>query len=148
MATARDLIKSKDNASIFLVDSGATAFNAMKLMAEHNIGALLVKGLDGNIQGIVSERDFILKLEVLGRTPEETPVVEIMTHHVLYVESTQPLEDCMVLMNEKGVRHLPVFEGQKLVGMISIRDVLREIIIEQKTMISHLEHYIHGGAQQ
>lgn len=147
MTTARDLIKSKENASIFLISADATAFDAMKLMAEHNIGALLIKGLDGNIQGIVSERDFILKLEVLGRAPQETPISEIMTESVLYVESTQALEECMLLMNEKGIRHLPVFDGKKLIGMISIRDVLREIIIEQKTMIAHLEHYIQGGSQ-
>lgn len=146
MATARDLIKNKENSSIFLIASDAMAFDAMKLMAEYNVGALLVKGTAGNIQGIVSERDFILKLEVLGRTPQETPIVEIMTDNVLYVESTQSLEECMSLMNEKGIRHLPVFEGQNLVGMISIRDVLREIILEQKTMISHLEHYIRGGS--
>ena len=148
MATARDLIKSKENASIFLIGSDATAFDAMNLMAKHNVGALLVKGGDGSIQGIVSERDFILKLEVLGRVPQETPIREIMTDNVLYVESTQSLEECMALMNEKSVRHLPVFEAEKLMGMISIRDVLREIIIEQKSMISHLEHYIHGGSQQ
>ncbi len=147
MATARDLIKNKENSSIFLVTSGSTAFDAMKLMAKHNVGALLIKGTDGNIKGIVSERDFILKLEVLGRLPQETPIGEIMTSNVLYVESTQTLEDCMALMNEKGVRHLPVFEGATLMGMISIRDVLREIIAEQKSMISHLEHYIRGGAQ-
>lgn len=148
MATARDLIKSKENASIFLISADANAFDAMKLMSLHNIGALLIKDTDGNIRGIVSERDFILKLEVLGRTPQETPIAEIMTDNVLYVESTQSLEECMALMNEKSVRHLPVFDGKKLIGMISIRDVLREIILEQKSMISHLEHYIHGGAQQ
>jgi CBS domain-containing protein len=147
MATARDLIKNKENSSILIISADATAFDAMKLMAKHNVGALLIKNLDGNIQGIVSERDFILKLEVLGRVPQETPISEIMTNNVLYVESTQALEECMALMNEKSVRHLPVFDGPKLIGMISIRDVLREIIIEQKSMISHLEHYIRGGAQ-
>lgn len=147
MATARDLIKNKESSSVFLVSADATAFDAMKLMAKHNVGALLVKGVDGSIQGIISERDFILKLEVLGRTPQETPVGEILTANVLYVESTQSLEECMSLMNEKAIRHLPVFEGKKLIGMISVRDVLREIIAEQKSLISHLEHYIRGGGQ-
>lgn len=147
MATARDLIKNKESSSVFLISADATAFDAMKLMAKHNVGALLVKGVDGSIQGILSERDFILKLEVLGRTPQETPVGEILTANVLYVESTQSLEECMSVMNEKAIRHLPVFEGQKLLGMISVRDVLREIIAEQKSMISHLEHYIRGGGQ-
>jgi len=145
MTTARDLVKHKESSSIFLIASDANAFDAMKVMAEHNVGALLVKGEDGNIRGIVSERDFILKLEVLGRDPQQTPILEIMTDDVLYVESTQSVEECMVLMNEKNIRHLPVFTGKKLIGVISIRDVLREVINEQKSMISHLEHYIHGG---
>jgi CBS domain-containing protein len=147
MATARDLIKGKENSSIFLISADSTALDAMKLMAKHNVGALLVKGVDGSIQGIISERDFILKVEVLGRIPQETPIGEILTANVLYVEGSQSLEECMGLMNEKSIRHLPVFEGKKLIGMISIRDVLREIIAEQKSMISHLEHYIRGGAQ-
>jgi len=146
MATARDLLKNKDGSSALLISSDATAFDAMKLMAEHNVGALLVKGADGGVQGIVSERDFMRKLEVLGRPAQSTFVREIMTDKVLYVESTQSLEECMVLMNDKSIRHLPVFEAGKLIGTISIRDVLREIIMEQKSMISHLEHYIRGGA--
>ncbi|MGC1375313.1 MAG: CBS domain-containing protein [Anaerolineales bacterium] len=146
MATARDLLKNKDGSSALLISSDATAFEAMKLMAEHNVGALLVKGADGGVQGIVSERDFMRKLEVLGRPAQSTFVREIMTDKVLYVESTQSLEECMALMNDKSIRHLPVFEAGKLIGTISIRDVLREIIMEQKSMISHLEHYIRGGA--
>jgi signal-transduction protein with cAMP-binding, CBS, and nucleotidyltransferase domain len=86
-------------------------------------------------------------LEVLGRSAKDTQVREIMTDKVLYVESTQALEECMSLMSEMRIRHLPVFEDGKLIGMLSIRDVLRGIITEQKSMISHLEHYILGGKQ-
>jgi CBS domain-containing protein len=147
MATARDLLKNQGKSSTWSIAPDATAFDAMKLMAEQNVGALLVKGADGNVEGILSERDFVRKLDVLDHAAKDTRVREIMTSKVLYVESTQSLEECMALMNEKHIRHLPVYDGEKLVGLISIRDVLREIIVEQKSMISHLEHYIRGGAQ-
>jgi CBS domain-containing protein len=147
MATASDLIKNKRRSPSLSISSDATALDAMKLMAEHNVGALLVEGADGKVAGILSERDFVRKLELQGRTAKETLVREIMTERVLYVESNQSLEDCMGLMNEKHIRHLPVYDGEKLIGLISIRDVLREIIVEQKSMISHLEHYIRGGAE-
>ncbi len=147
MATARDLIKNKRRSPSLSISPDATALQAMKLMAEHNIGALLVEGPDGKVMGILSERDFMRKLELQNRAASETFVREIMTERVLYVESTQSLDECMGLMNEKHIRHLPVYDGEKLIGLISIRDVLREIIIEQKSMISHLEHYIRGGAQ-
>ena len=147
MATAHDLLKHQRRPSILSVTPDATAFDAMKLMAEHNVGALLVEGADGKLEGILSERDFMRKLEVQGRSAKETYVREIMTERVLYVESTQLLEECMALMNDKRIRHLPVYEGEKLIGLISIRDVLREMVVEQKSMISHLEHYIRGGAQ-
>jgi CBS domain-containing protein len=147
MANARDLLKNKGNSFILSIAPNATAFDAMKLMAEHNVGALLVQGVGGKLEGILSERDFLRKLDVQGQTAKDTHVRDIMTDKVLYVESGQSLEECMSLMNDKGIRHLPVFEGEKLLGLISIRDVLREIIAEQKSMISHLEHYILGGKQ-
>ncbi len=147
MATARDLIQNKRKLPILSIAPDATAFEAMKMMAEHNVGALLVFNADGSVAGILSERDFARKLEVQGRRAQDTPVREIMTEKVLYVESSQSLEECMAIMNEKRVRHLPVFEDGKLLGLLSIRDVLREIITEQKSMISHLEHYILGGKQ-
>jgi len=147
MANARDLLKNKGNSFILSIAPGATAFDAMKLMAEHNVGALLVQGVGGKVEGILSERDFLRKLDVQGQTAKDTRVRDIMTDKVLYVESSQSLEECMSLMNDKGIRHLPVYEGEKLLGLISIRDVLREIIAEQKSMISHLEHYILGGKQ-
>jgi len=147
MTTARDLIHNKDKPPILSIAPDASAFDAMKMMAEHNVGALLVFNADGGVAGILSERDFARKLEVVGRAARETPVREIMTEKVLYVESSQSLEECMAVMSERGVRHLPVFENGKLLGLLSIRDVLREIITEQKSMISHLEHYILGGKQ-
>ena len=145
--TARDLVKHKGKSpKILSIAPDATALDAMKLMAEYNVGALLVEGANG-IEGILSERDLVRKLDLQSRVAKDTLVREIMTTRVLYVECDQSLEACMALMNEKGIRHLPVYDSGNLGGMISIRDVLREIITEQKTMISYLEQYIRGGAQ-
>ena len=147
MATARDLLKAKTGGDIFSVTADSTVLEAMKVMAERNVGAALV--MSGNkIEGILSERDIVRKVDVLGKTSATTRVREIMTEKVLYVAPNQPLEECMAIMTEKRVRHLPVMESdERLLGVISIGDVLREVIHEQKFMISQLEHYISGGAQ-
>jgi len=147
MATARDLLQNKAKLPILSIAPDATAFEAMQMMAERNVGALLVLNGEGGIAGILSERDFARKLEVKGHTAKETRVRDIMTEKVLYVESGQSLEDCMALMSDKSVRHLPVLENGQVLGLLSVRDVLREIIAEQKSMISHLEHYITGEKQ-
>ena len=144
MATARDLIRNKTVSKIFSVSPDASVSDAIKIMADNNVGAVLVELIADKVQGILTERDIILKLESKGRNVTDTKVSEIMTKKVLFVESSQSIEECMELMNAKGFRHLPVYEGGDLVGLISIRDVLREVISEQKTMISHLENYISG----
>ena len=143
MALVRDLLKSKKMNSIFSVTADASVLDAMKLMAEMNIGAVLVME-NGKISGILSERDVVRKVDLLGKSTSATYVREIMTEKVLYVEPGQPLEECMALMTEKRIRHLPVIENEKLLGVISIGDVLREVIHEQKFMIGQLEHYIRG----
>lgn len=144
MATARDLIKNKSVSQILSISPDATALDAIKMMASHNVGALLVEVVADKVQGILTERDIVLKLDAQDRSASNTKVREIMTEKVLYVESTQSVEECMELMNTKGIRHLPVYEHGDLLGLISVRDVLREVIAEQKTMISHLENYISG----
>ncbi len=143
MAQVRDLLKSKQNNSIFSVTAEASALDAMKLMADLNVGAVLVMET-GKIVGILSERDIVRKVDVLGKASAQVRVAEIMTEKVLYVEPGQSLEDCMALMTEKRIRHLPVLENERLLGVISIGDVLREVIHEQKFIISQLEHYIRG----
>jgi signal-transduction protein with cAMP-binding, CBS, and nucleotidyltransferase domain len=147
MANARDLLKNKTKLPIVSIAPEASALDAMKMMAEHNVGALLVFNPDDSVAGILSERDFARKLEVQGRSAKDVKVSEIMTDKVIYVESGQSLEECMAVMSEKHIRHLPVFEDGKLLGMLSIRDVLRQIITEQESLISHLEHYILGSKQ-
>ena len=147
MTTARDLMRNKRKPDILSIAPDASAFEAMKMMAEQNVGALLVFNAAGEVAGILSERDFARKLEVQGRSAQDTKVRDLMTEKVLYVEAGQSLQECMAVMSDKRIRHLPVFEDGKLLGLLSIRDVLREIIAEQESMISHLEHYIMGGKQ-
>jgi CBS domain-containing protein len=143
MAAVRDLLKAKTADSVFSVSADASVLAAMKLMSEHNIGAVLVMD-GGKIEGILSERDIVRKVDLLGKTCSTTLVREIMTEKVLYVEAAQPLDECMALMTEKRIRHLPVMENNRLLGVISIGDVLHEVIHEQKFMIGQLEHYIRG----
>lgn len=144
MTVVRDLLKAKSGHSIFNVTASTSVLDAMKLMADRNIGAVLV--MEGEkIVGILSERDIVRKVDLAGKTSPATLVGEIMTERVLYIEAAQPLEDCMALMTEKRIRHLPVMENGSLLGLISIGDVLREVIHEQKFIISQLEHYIRGG---
>jgi CBS domain-containing protein len=142
MITARDLIRKKGS-DVYSVAPDTLVIEALKLMASQNLGALLVMH-EGKVVGILSERDCVRKLELEGRTAQKTRAEEIMTERVLYVEGGQLLEECMALMTTRNIRHLPVFEGEKLLGIISVRDVLKEIIDDQKFLISHLEHYILG----
>jgi CBS domain-containing protein len=143
MATVRDMIRKKGY-DVFTVTPDATVFEALNLMAEHNIGALLVMTGE-EINGIVSERDCIRKVDVMGKNAKETKIREIMTSNVITVDADQPLEECMGLMIDKNIRHLPVCEGTQLLGLLSVRDVLREVIEVQQMMLSQLERYITGG---
>lgn len=145
MTTVRDMIRKKGSA-VFAVTPDATVFEVLKSMAKHNTGAMLVMtGTD--LEGIVSERDCVRKVELRGKNAMDTKVSEIMTSDVITVDCSQPLEDCMALMNEKGIRHLPVFDDKKLMGLISVRDVLKEMIEMQQVMLSQLERYITGAGR-
>jgi CBS domain-containing protein len=143
MATVRDMIRKKGY-EVFTITPEATVIEALNVMAEHNIGALLVM-TEGEINGIVSERDCIRKVEVMGRNVQNTKISQIMTSDVITVDADQPLEDCMEVMIDKNIRHLPVCEGKKLLGVVSVRDVLKEVIEVQQMMLSQLERYITGG---
>jgi CBS domain-containing protein len=145
MATVRDMIRKKGY-EVFTIAPGATVFEALEMMAKHNIGALLVM-TDDEIKGIVSERDCIRKVDVMGKNARDTRVSEIMTSEVITVDASQPLEDCMSLMIDKNIRHLPVCEGKELLGVLSVRDVLKEVIEVQQMMLSQLERYITGGGR-
>lgn len=145
MATVRDMIRRKGY-EVFSIAPEATVLEALEMMAKHNVGALLVM-MEGEMQGIISERDCIRKVEILGRNVRDTKVNEIMTKDVVTIEASHPLEECMALMIEKNFRHLPVCEGKELLGIISVRDVLKEVIEVQQMMLSQLERYITGGGR-
>ncbi|MBI5840493.1 MAG: CBS domain-containing protein [Chloroflexi bacterium] len=145
MSTVRDMIRKKGE-EVFSIAPDATVLEALKLMAKHNTGALMVVK-NGKVEGILSERDIVRKVELEGFTAKDTKVSEIMTTKVIYVEAGQQLEECMALMIDKNIRHLPVFDGKELLGLISVRDVLKEVVDVQKFMISQLEHYITGGGR-
>ncbi len=143
MKTVKDLLKGKGY-DIWAVAPDDSVYDALKLMADKNVGAVLVMDAD-HLVGILSERDYARRVLFKGKLPEETPVREIMTEKVLWVRPDQTVEECMALMTNKRVRHLPVFEGDQLIGVISIGDVVKAIISEQEFMIEQLEHYITGG---
>ena len=145
MTTLRDVIRKKGG-DVFSIPPDATVFEAMKMMADRNTGALLVMS-GGQVEGILSERDCVRRVELHGRSPKDTPVSDIMTSKVLYGQMSQTVEECVAIMIDKNIRHLPVFENDELVGLISSRDVLKEMVDEQKFMISQLEHYITGGGR-
>jgi CBS domain-containing protein len=118
-------------------------FDALMLMAEKNIGALLI--MEGEtIVGMLSERDYARKIVLMGRSSKETPVRDVMTCPVLYVGPQQSTEECMALMTEKRLRHLPVLDDGKLIGLISIGDLVKDIISEQNFVIEQLQSYISG----
>jgi len=137
------MILDSKSPDVWSVSPDTPVFEALSLMAEKGIGAVLV--LDNEeVVGIMSERDYARKIVLKGKSSAQTPVSEIMTQNVIYVEPSQPIEEIMALMVGKHIRHLPVLEDKKLVGIISISDVVRELISEQKLLIEQLESYIRG----
>ena len=143
MKTAANLLKSKAHQSVHAVAPEASVFDALKLMADKNIGALLVMEAE-KVAGIITERDYARKVVLTSRSSKETPVREIMTSAVMYVRPDQTNEECMVLMTENRLRHLPVMDGDQLIGLVSIGDLVKATISEQQFTIEQLEHYIAG----
>jgi CBS domain-containing protein len=143
MHTVAQILQSKSQHTVYSVAPTAPVLQALQLMAEKGIGALLV--MEGRqIVGIVTERDYARKVALFGRTSKETPVRDIMTANVMYVRPDNTNEQCMALMTENRLRHLPVLEGDELIGLISIGDLVKDIISEQQFIIRQLEHYIMG----
>jgi CBS domain-containing protein len=145
MATVRDMIRKKGS-EVYSISPESTVYEALEVMAKHNTGALLV--MEGEkMVGILSERDCVRKVDLQGRNASETKVNEIMTGNVITVSCDQPLEECMHLMQDKGIRHLPVYDNQELMGFVSVRDMLGEMIEMQQIMLHELERYITGGGR-
>jgi CBS domain-containing protein len=145
MSTVRDIIRKKGS-DVWSIEPDATVYDALHLMAEKGAGALLVMTGD-EVNGILSERDCVRKVDLLGRTSRLTKVSEIMTREVISVQVTENLDDCMATMIESNIRHLPVYEDMQLLGLISVRDVLREVVDVQKSLIAQLERFITGGGR-
>jgi len=143
MKSAAQILKSKPEQTVHSITPSTSVFDAVRRMAEKNIGALLVME-DVKIVGIITERDYARKIILMGRSSKETPVRDIMTSPVMYVRPDQTNEECMALMTDNRVRHLPVMDNGKLIGLISIGDLVKDIIAEQKFTIQQLEHYIMG----
>ncbi len=142
MKTVRDILEVKGR-MVWSVDLGSTVFEALSLMAEKEIGALVVLD-EARVAGIISERDYARKVILHGRASPTTRVEEIMTSHVAYTHLDQSIEECMAIMTDKRIRHLPVLQDGKLIGIISIGDLVKAIIADQKFMIEQLERYITG----
>jgi len=142
MITVKQILEEKGNA-VWTISPNATVFDALKLMAEKEVGALIVLE-EGAVVGIISERDYARKITLLDRLSQDTPVREIMTHMICYVHHSTSSEECMALMTDKRIRHLPVIEKNKLVGIVSIGDIVKATIGEKEAMIDHLQNYIQG----
>jgi CBS domain-containing protein len=142
MKTVQQLLESK-RYSVVSVAPSSTVLEALKVMADKEIGAVIVID-DGHLVGIFSERDYARKVVLQGKSSKDTPVREIMTEKVVCVRPEQPIDDCMGLMTDKRIRHLPVLEHKKVIGVISIGDVVKEMLSEKEFVIKQLESYIHN----
>ena len=143
MTTVANILRSKPDRTVHGVSPATSMYEALGVMAEKNVGALLVLD-DGAIVGIVTERDYARRIVLKGRSSRDTPVRDVMTSPVLYVTPEQSGAECMALMTEKRLRHLPVLDGGRLVGLVSSGDLVKDIISQQNFIIEQLVHYITG----
>ncbi len=141
--TVKQLFKTKEN-EIWSVDPKSSVYDALKIMSEKSIGALLVINKEKYLVGIMTERDYARKGILEGKSSRETPVGDLMTRPVLFVNPDTNMEECLALMTEKHIRHLPVFEDDQLLGIVSMGDVIKKIITDQQIVIEELEKYISG----
>lgn len=144
MATVRDLLQQKHSSTNYSIHAEATVLEALKRMAEANISALLVTN-DGQIIGIFTERDYARKGELQGRQASATRVKEVMTHDMVTIAPNASLDECMGLMLKYRIRHLPVVEKDKLIGLVSMRDVIEILLDDKESIIKGLENYILGS---
>ncbi|WP_423148932.1 CBS domain-containing protein [Rubrolithibacter danxiaensis] len=136
-------ILSQKPAQLFSVTTDTSVYHALEIMMEKNISALLVMDFK-KLLGIFSERDYARKIILQGKSSKDTPIDEVMTSNLITVSMNDSIEYCMQLMTENHIRHLPVVENEKVSGMISIGDVVKSVIEDQKSIIEHLQNYISG----
>lgn len=144
MKTVALLLRDKQSQTVHTVRADATVLEALQLLAEHNVGALPVVDAAGELVGVVSERDYARKVVLKGRSSVGTPVSAIMSSPVITVTPQQSIQFCMDLMTERHLRHLPVVDNGTLIGLLSIGDLVKEALAEQKTLVRQLEGYIRG----
>ncbi|HET7312901.1 MAG TPA: CBS domain-containing protein [Salinisphaera sp.] len=137
-----DLLRNKPS-DIWTVAPEDSVYDALRLMDEKNIGVVLVID-SGRLIGLLTERDYARKLVLHHKSSRETPVRDVMATHVAYIEPGKEIEDCMALMTERRFRYLPVMDNDRLVGLVSIGDLVKAVIADKKFMIEQLEHYISG----
>jgi CBS domain-containing protein len=142
MKNLKQLLSAKGG-QVHSIRPDAKVFEALQLMAQKDVGALLVMD-GGRLAGILSERDYARKVILHGKSSQDIAVRDIMTSDVVRVDPERSVEDCMSLMTQRRIRHLPVCEGDKLVGIVSIGDLVKEVIAEQEQTIKQLESYIHS----
>lgn len=143
MRSVAEILKSKADQTVYTITPAVSVFDAVKLMAEKNIGALVVIE-EEKIVGIITERDYARKIVLMARSSKDTRVREIMSSSVMQVRPDQRSVECMALMTEHRLRHLPVVDSDKLIGVVSIGDLVKDIISQQEFVIHQLEHYISG----
>jgi len=142
MTYVRDILNGKSK-EVHSISADATVYDALKLMSEKGIGALIVMAGE-KVAGIISERDYARKIILKGKTSKDTLVKEVMSSHLINVKPENSVEECMILMTGKHVRHLPVFDQGKFIGIVSIGDVVKSIISKQEMLIEQLSNYIAG----
>ena len=143
MIKISQLLLNKGN-QIWSVEPKITIFEALEIMSEKKIGALLVME-EEKLVGIFSERDYARKVILKGKSSKNTPVGELMTKKVFYIDPQKNISDCMAMMTAKRIRHVPVIEDEKVIGIVTIGDIVNQIITEQEVTINHLENYITGS---
>jgi CBS domain-containing protein len=143
MRTAADLVKTKRHQTVFTIAPDASVLDAVRMLAQHDIGALVVVEGD-RVVGVVSERDCARKVILGTRAAADMPVRDIMSAEVMVIQPSQTSAECMALMTDSRLRHLPVMEGSRLLGLVSIGDLVKDIISDQTFTIEQLEHYITG----
>lgn len=142
MSTVKDILSKKES-QVYTVSPEKTVFETLKIMSDEDIGALIITEGE-SVKGIFSERDYARKVILKGKSSKDLKVSDIMTTDVLFVTPKNTVEDCMALMTEKRIRHLPVLENKKLTGLVSIGDIVKQIISDHKFTIKELEKYISG----
>jgi CBS domain-containing protein len=144
MKTVTHILEAKGS-EVYTIRPDDSVLDALRRMAEKGVGALVVAEKEGRIIGLLSERDYARKVVLLGRVSKDTPTRDIMTSEVVCVSPEQSVDTCMGLMTQKHIRHLPVVSGERLVGLVSIGDVVKAVIEDHKFAIEQLKHYIMGG---